>query len=397
MIRVGHKEAEAVRRVILSGRLFRYQEPSECRRFEERFARYVGVPHAILTSSGTTALQAALVGVGIGPGCEVIVPAYTFMATAVAVVAVGAIPVIVDIDESLTLGPEALEDALGPRTRAVIPVHMCGLPCDMEAILRVARRRRLIVVEDACQAVGGGYRGRKLGSFGEAAAFSFNYYKNMTCGEGGAVVVRRRSAAERARCVVDCGSYFWTGRGEIGRPFVSAGARASELEGAMLNAQLDGLDGWLRVLRRQKKRILRGVAGTPLSPAPAHSLEDECATQVAFRFPTAEQAEAWAKLTGGWIPLHTGRHVYTNWDPILEHRGAHDPRLDPFRLPANRRCRKRYTPDMCQRSLEILGRTVLIPTWVDRSPQDVDALIARLRAAAREVLASSGSSAGKAG
>lgn len=385
MIRVGQKEAEAVSRVILSGRLFRYHEGSECRRFEKRFAKYVGVPHAILTSSGTTALQAALVAAGIGPGDEVIVPAYTFMATAVAVVASGAIPVIVDIDESLTLDPQALDDAVGPRTRAVIPVHMCGLPCDMEPILRVVRRRRLAVIEDACQAVGGGYQGRKVGSFGEAAAFSFNVYKNITCGEGGAVVVRRRSAAERARCMVDCGCYFWTGRAEIGRPFVSAGARASELEGAMLNAQLDGLEEWLRALRRQKQRILRGVAEAPLSPSPMHSPEDECGTHVAFRFPSVEQAEAWAKLTGGWIPLHTGRHVYTHWEPILQHRGAHDPRLDPFRLPANRRCRKRYTPEMCRRSLDILGRTVMIATSLDRTEADLSALIAKMSDAARRL------------
>ena len=141
-------------------------EGSECGRFEERYARYVGVNEAVMTASGTAALVAALAGAGIGPGDEVIVPAHTFMATAVAVLAVGAIPVIVDVDESITISPEALENGIGPRTKAVIPVHMWGLPCNMNRIMEIAKKRKLIVIEDACQGVGGAYEGKKLGSIG---------------------------------------------------------------------------------------------------------------------------------------------------------------------------------------------------------------------------------------
>ncbi len=187
MYRIGTQEAQAVAQVIRSGKLFRYHAGGQCEKFEQRYAEYVGVKHAGLTSSGTTALTAALAGLDIGPGDEVIVPAYTYMATAIAVLAVGAIPVVIDVDESLTLSPSALDEAIGPRTRAVIPVHMIGLPCDMRAIMRIARRRKLKVVEDACQAVGGGYEGKMLGGIGHAGAFSFNYFKNMTCGEGGGV------------------------------------------------------------------------------------------------------------------------------------------------------------------------------------------------------------------
>ena len=187
MLRVGQKEIDAIAKVLGSGKVFRYGLGCECDRFEKRYAKYLGVKHVHLTASGTNSLSAALIGLRLGPGDEVIVPACTYMASAVAVLVAGAIPVIVDIDESITLDPKALEAAIGPRTRAVIPVHMWGLPCDMDRIMRIARKHKLFVVEDACQAVGGAYKGRALGSIGDIGAFSFNYYKNMTAGEGGAV------------------------------------------------------------------------------------------------------------------------------------------------------------------------------------------------------------------
>jgi len=325
MYRVGQKEVDAIARVLLSGKIFRYGIGAECRRFERRYAKFLGVKHVCMTSSGTTALTAALVGLGIGPGDEVLVPACTYMATAVGVLAAGAIPVVVDIDESITICPRAAEAAVGPRTRAIVPVHMWGLPCDMDAIMRLARRKKLLVVEDACQAVGGAYKGRMLGSIGHAGAFSFNYYKNMTCGEGGAVATNNEQAIQRVRCMVDCCSFYWTGRKRDVVPFTSNGSRASELEGAMLNVQLD--------------RIIK-----------------------------------------------TGRHVYTEWDPIFAHRGAHHPALDPFNLPANAECRKEYTKDMCAASLDILSRTVVIGTHPDYKRDDVTAIIKKIKAAAKEVV-----------
>ena len=125
------------------------------------------------------------------------------MASATSVLAVGAIPVIVDVDASITLDPQALEDAIGPRTRAVVPVHMWGAACNMGAIMAIARRRGLLVVEDACQGVGGAFEGRSFGSIGDAGAFSFNYFKNMTCGESGGVATSDDAVAERVRCAID--------------------------------------------------------------------------------------------------------------------------------------------------------------------------------------------------
>ncbi len=386
MLRVGQKEVDAIAKVLLSGKVFRYNIGGECGRFEKRYARFLGVKHVTMCSSGTTALTAALGGLGVGPGDEVLVPACTYMATAVSVLAVGAIPVIVDIDDTITIDPKAVEDAIGPRTRAVIPVHMWGLVCDMDALRRIAKRRKLLVVEDACQCVGGAYKGRKVGSLSHAAGFSFNYYKNMTCGEGGAFVTNSDPVAERGRCMIDCCSFYWKGRKKDLRPFTSNGARASELEGAMMNAQLDRLPAMIRTLRTQKKRILRATAKTGLKPIRANSLDWECGTTVMWTLPTAEQAEKFRELVGGTICAKTGRHVYTEWDPIFTHQGAHHPALNPFTLPQNRGCRMNYTKDMCARSLDILNRTVMIGNHPDRKAKDVAATIAKVKAAAAQVL-----------
>jgi dTDP-4-amino-4,6-dideoxygalactose transaminase len=386
MYRVGRQEADAIARVLLSGELFRYHPKGECVRFERRYARFLGVKHVRLTSSGTTALTAALAGLGVGPGDEVIVPSHTYMATAVSVLGAGAIPVIVDVDESLTLDPRAVARSVGPRTRAVIPVHMWGLVCDMGAIAKVARKHKLLVVEDACQCVGGAYEGRMVSSIGDAAGFSFNFYKNMTCGEGGAVVTNDDVAAQRAGCMVDCCSFYWTGREEDVVPFTSNGARASELEGAMLNIQLDRIKGMIAALRKQKKRILEETADTGLKPAPSRSLDWECGANTVYTLPTPEQADAFASLTGGCVAGKTGRHVYTEWDPVLGKHGAHHPALDPFRLPENRECRMDYSKGMLPRSLDLLARTVMIGNHPDRRQAEVTRLIGKIRDAARSVL-----------
>ena len=387
MLRVGRKEADAIAKVLLSGKVFRYGKlGGQCERFERRYARYLGVKHVWMTSSGTTALTAALAGLGIGPGDEVAVPACTYMATPISVLAAGAIPIIVDIDDSITMAPGALDEAVGPRTRAVVPVHMWGLPCNMRAIMRIARKRGLLVVEDACQGIGGSYEGRKLGSIGHAGAFSFNYYKHMTCGEGGAVVTNDAKAAERAGCVIDCCRFYWDGRKDGFRPFTSNGSRASELEGAMMNVQLDRIDPIIRTLRRHKKRILRETASTGLTPIRANSLDHECGTHVMYTLSSAQQAQRFAKLAACGIAGKTGRHVYTEWDPLFARQGAHHEALNPFSLPDNRRCRQRYTTDMCARSLDILNRTVMIGTNINWRRNDVTAVIRKVKSAALAVL-----------
>jgi len=386
---VGQEEIDAVTRVIREAALFRYGVGQECDRFEARYAAHLGVRHFALAASGSNALAAAMTAVGLGPGDEVIIPAHTYMATATSVLSVGAIPVIVDIDESVTLDPAALDDAIGPRTRAVIPVHMWGAACDMDAIMEIAERRGLIVIEDACQGVGGGYRGRKFGAIGHIGAFSFNYFKNMTGGEGGGVAVNDDVLAERARCAIDPCHFYWQGRNEAVKPFSGNGARASELMGAMLNVQLDRIDGLVGAMRAEKRTILAATAALGnlgLAPAPTHSPDDDCATQVMYSLPDPEAARRFVDLCPSVIVGRTGRHTYTEWDQVLMGAGAAHPAMNPFNMPANAECRRTYSRDMCARSLRILDRTVMVATHPAHTAAETDDIIHNIAVAARVAL-----------
>jgi dTDP-4-amino-4,6-dideoxygalactose transaminase len=387
---VGQEEIDALARVIRSNALFRYGVGGECDRFEARYAKFLGVKHFALAASGSNALVAAMTAVGLGPGDEVIIPAHTYMATATSVLAVGAIPLIVDVDESVTIDPKAIEAAIGPRTRAVVPVHMWGAACDMGTIMEVARRHDLIVIEDACQGVGGGYEGRKLGSIGHIGAFSFNYYKNMTCGEGGGVAINDDLLAERARCAIDPCHFYWLGRDDAVKPFSSNGARASELMGAMLNVQLDRLDGMIGAMRAEKKQILeetRSLGNLGLKPTPMNSPDHDCATQVMYTLPSAEAAKRFVALFPSVIVGKTGRHTYVEWDQVLIGAGAAHPAMNPFNMPANAECRKAYSKDMCKKSLDILDRTVMVATHPKHTREETSDIVHNIGAAARVALA----------
>ena len=389
MYRAGDEEIEALARVIRKKALFRYGVGHECERFETRYAAYLGATHFALAASGSQALAAAMTALGLGPGDEVLIPAHTYMATATSVLTCGAIPVIVDIDESLTIDPAAVEDAVGPRTRAVVPVHMWGAACAMDEIMDLAARRDLVVIEDACQGVGGGYNGRKFGSIGHAGAFSFNYYKNMTAGEGGGVAVRDEAAAERVRCAIDPCHFYWQGRSDAVQPFSGNGARASELMGAMLNVQLDRLDGMIAAMRAEREAIWAGtrhLSNLGLQWTRAHSPGDDCAAQAMFTFPSAEAAARFAELTPSVVAGRTGRHNYTEWDQVLMGAGAAHPAMNPYNMPANAACRRSYAKDMCARSLEILARTVMVAMHPDHAAGEIADLIHNIDAAARVAL-----------
>jgi dTDP-4-amino-4,6-dideoxygalactose transaminase len=386
---VGDEEVEALGRVIRGGKLFRYGVGGECDRFEERYAKFLGTKHFALTVSGTYALSAAMIALGLGPGDEVLIPAHTYMATATSVLTTGAIPVIVDVDESITIDPNALEAAIGPRTKAVMPVHMWGAACNMNAIMEIARPRKLWVIEDTCQGVGGSYEGKKLGSIGDMGAFSFNYYKNMTAGEGGGVATSDDNLARRARCAIDPCHYYWTGRDDGLKPFAGNGGRASELVGAMLNVQLDRIEGIISSMRKEKKRILEGtkkLSNLGLVPSPMHSPDHDCAAHVMYLMPTPEDAARFAKVFPAVIAGKTGRHTYTEWDQVLLGMGAAHPAMNPYNHPDNAQCRRTYSKAMCQRSLDILNRTIMVPTHPSHNDQEIEGIIHNIEVAAKVAL-----------
>jgi dTDP-4-amino-4,6-dideoxygalactose transaminase len=235
--------------------------------FERNFAAYCEAEHALGISSGTTALELALRGLGIGPGDEVIVPTYTFFASAEAVTTVGATPRLVDVDpETATITAEIVERALTPRTRCVIPVHLFGRPVDMDPILDLCRERGIAVVEDACQAHGARYRGRRVGSLGDVGCFSFYPTKNLGgWGDGGALVTNDAELAEKVRLLRS------HGEGTRNRHELVTGThRLDALQAAILDVKLGHLDDW-----NQKRRQAAATLSTALSdsslalPAPA--------------------------------------------------------------------------------------------------------------------------------
>ena len=231
---IGDEEKQAVLEVLGSGML---AQGPRVRAFEEAFAAYCGVGHAVATTSGTTALHVALLAHGIGPGDEVITTPFTFIASANSILFAGACPVFVDIDPAtFNVDPDLLEAAVTPRTKAVMPVHLFGLPADMDPILEVAERHSLVVIEDACQAHGAEYRGRRAGSLG-TGCFSFYPTKNMTTGEGGMITTGDERIAERCRVIRQHGMRRTYYHDELGFNF-----RMTDVHAAIGLAQLQKLE-----------------------------------------------------------------------------------------------------------------------------------------------------------
>ena len=385
MYEIGREEVEAISKIIKSGKLFRYFENSECSVFEKKYAKYLSIKNVALASSGTTSITAALVGLKIGPGDEVLIPAHTYMATAMSVLAVGAIPVIVDIDESLTIDPKALEESCGAQTRAAIVVHMWGTTCDMNSIMKIAKKKNIFIIEDACQGVGGGYEGKKLGTIGHAGAFSFNYYKNMTSGEGGAVVCNNDKIIERARCAIDPCHFYWQGRKNSLKPFAANGSRASEFMGAILNVQLKRLPKMIKKMRLERDKILKStkhLSNFGIKHTPLNSQKYDCGTFAFFTFNRKIDAQKFTSVFPSVIAGTTGRHNYTEWDQILLKEGSFNNDLNPFKLRKNRKCRMTYSKTMCQTSLDILNRSVLIPTDPKNTKKNIEKTINNIKKAA---------------
>lgn len=376
MYRIGKEEIEAVARAINTHDFFKINgSGQEVQHFDAEWAAHIDAKYSLLMSSGFGAIASALVGLGIGPGDEVIVPGYTYIATALAVTAVGAIPVIVDVDETLTIDPVEVEKHITPATKAVIPVHIQGFPSDMDALMALGKKYGIAVVEDACQSVGGKYKGRFLGAIGDAGAHSFNYFKVMTSGEGGALVTSNRKIFERALIYHDASAvaFFGTQLDGINEPlFGGTEFRISDITGAILREQLKKLPDMIGDLHKCKFAVIDRLCSKAVI-APSHDAQGDAATTIAFRFETAEEAISFeAKCTEKGLritrPIDTGKHVYTNWTQIMEKRGAHHPLMDPYKMEANKGLQSDYTMDMCPRALDLLARTAYIfvsPDWTE--------------------------------
>jgi len=315
---LGVEERANIEEVMRTWELSRFahdvpESTSFVRRFELATQEMFGVDYSVAVNSGTSALLTALATVGVGPGDEVIVPGYTFIAPIACVVHSGAIPVLAEVDESFTLDPADVAAKITPRTRAIMAVHMLGAPCDLTALRALADQHDLVLIEDVAQACGATYQGRRLGSFGTAAAFSLNRFKVITSGEGGFVLVGTERLNQRAYSYQDQG--WFPGRVDHGEGDIMFGVnlRMSELAGAVACAQLAKLDLVLDSCRRVKRALAKQVPDRDgLRRRTFHDADGECGTMLVYVFDRAEDAAAVAGRLGTTTMRESGRHYYGN-------------------------------------------------------------------------------------
>lgn len=262
----GAEERKQVNDVLETGILMRYgfdgmrNNHWKAKEFEIAFAKRMESEYCQLVSSGTAALTVALAAAGIGAGDEVIMPTFTFVASFESILALGAVPVLVDIDDTLTLDPAAVEVAITDKTKCVMPVHMCGSMADLGALKAICDKHNLILLEDACQAIGGTYQGKPLGSFGDLGCFSFDFVKTITCGEGGGVITNNQKYSLNADHYQDHGhDHVGNDRGAEAHPFLGYNFRISELNAAVGLAQLDKLDGILKIQKENYTRLREAI------------------------------------------------------------------------------------------------------------------------------------------
>ncbi len=383
------QEEQALLEVLESGSPFRYWgpgRPDKVLRFEEAFARHMNARFALGVTSGTAALDCAVAGLGVGPGDEVIVPAYTWWSDYTCVVHAGALPVFADIDRTFNLDPGDFERKITPRTKAVIAVHLLGGPCNMDPILEIARKHDIAVLEDCAQCVGGSYRGKKLGSLGDVGIYSFQINKVITSGEGGAVVTSDPTIYERAVRFHDMGTMrgLFTERtgGNRVQTFAGENFRMNEFTGAVLGAQLSKLDSMLAPMRRNAEAVYDGIKNLPgirLRDRPdpqgdigycvGWEMKDEAARDRCIEELRKRKVPA-STLTGSvLLPVE---------ESVINKRTRH-PAWPSFNSPEGKAIQ--YGPDCCRQTLEIFGRFVQVRIGARYTQRINDYLIDAIRQA----------------
>ncbi len=382
--------------------LFRYYGPKDGKgkvwQAERLFEVTIGTPHALAVNSGTSALMSAVVAAGIGPGDEVLVPGYTFFASASIVVACRAIPVICEVNDSLNIDPRDMEKRITEQTRAVVVVHMKGNPADMDEIMEVARKHDLIVIEDVAQACGGSYGGAKLGTIGDLGCFSFDFFKIAQSGEGGFVATDDDYLNMRAQSWHDTAACWRPDRyaeeRREGELFCGENYRMSEMQGAVALAQIRKLPGYIERLQAAKKKVRDCIVerdGFTLrrQPDPA----GDASTAIVMFGPDQESAEAIVEAMGKRGVGAGGRfdqtvrdwHVFNFWEHILEQKTVTDEGC-PFTCPYYEGTLPEYGPEMCPNTLDYLARSLHIGVAEDWTDEDVERIADGINGAVDEVL-----------
>lgn len=327
----GDEERKEVNDVLETGILMRYGFDGprkgiwKSKELEAAICKTFGTGYAQLTSSGTAALTTAMASLGIGAGDEVIMPAFTFVASFEAVLSMGAVPVLVDIDETLTLNPTAVKAAITSKTKCIMPVHMCGSMADLDALKAICDEHHLILLEDACQSIGGTYKGKHLGTIGHAGTFSFDFVKMITCGEGGVVMTNDQSVYTKCDAFTDHGhDHLGVDRGADLHPFLGYNFRISELHAAVGLAQIRKLDTFLSIQRRNNQILrsyLEQVPGISFRVVPDPS--GDSASFLSWFLPSQEKMEKAIEalktagiFAGNFYWFANNWHYIRKWDHL---------------------------------------------------------------------------------
>ncbi len=327
----GEEEKKQVQDVLDSGILMRYgfdgmrNNHWKAKELEKAIQNRMQSKHAQLVSSGTAALTVALASAGIGVGDEVIMPTFTFVASFESIMAIGAIPVLVNIDDTLTLCPISVEKAITKKTKAIMPVHMCGSMANLNALKSICTKHNLLLIEDACQAIGGSYDGKPLGSYGDLGCFSFDFVKTITSGEGGAVITNNEKYYKNADHYSDHGhDHFGNDRGAESHPFLGYNYRISELHAAVGLAQINRLDDFIAIQKRNYnilKNALQGVEGVIFRTVPEGGEENY--SFLSFYLPNEKLAQKIHKafsengLDACFYWFNNNWHYYRKWQHLI--------------------------------------------------------------------------------
>lgn len=292
----GAEERKEVNDVLNTGILMRYGFDAQRQgiwkslELEKEICKTFGSQYAHLTSSGTAALTTAMAALGVGCGDEVIMPSFTFVASFEAVLSVGAIPVLVDVDDTLTLNPDAIKKAITPKTKCIMPVHMCGSMADLDALKQICTEHNLLLLEDACQSIGGTYKGKHLGTIGNAGTFSFDFVKTITCAEGGVIMTNNEDVFTKCDGFTDHGhDHKGVDRGADLHPFIGYNFRISELHAAVGLAQIKKLDTFLGIQKRNHSKLKAILSTVPeISFRRVPDAEGDSCTFLSWFLPTEE-------------------------------------------------------------------------------------------------------------
>lgn len=322
----------------------------KAKELEQELQSRLNIKHAQLTTSGTTALNVALAILGVGAGDEVIMPTFTFVASFESILNAGATPILVEIDDTLTLDPKAVEAVITSKTKVIMPVHMCGSMADLDALKAICEEHDIYLLEDACQAFAGTYKGKALGTIGNVGCFSFDYVKTITCGEGGALVMNDKTLAIHADQYTDHGhDHIGSDRGAEEHPILGYNHRISELNAAVGLAQIRKIDNFIAIQRKNKKVLKDALSAIPeVSFRRIPDEDGDSATFLSFFMPTAELSnkvvEAFKQfgIDGYWNYFDNNWHYVRKWDhfanlkslfPISDHikKGMQD--LNAMQFP----------------------------------------------------------------